>query len=232
MLIFALDDEPLLLRRLCRTISDVVPDAEVRAFTRVSAALSVMEEENLRPDIVFLDIEMPGMSGMELAEKLASIDAECKIVFCTSYAQYAVEAIGLHISGHLGYLIKPITADNVKKELEYIFNAQDKHARLEAKCFGSFEVYAGGELLAFKRSRTKELLAFRPVLSKEYHEVKSKTRSSYASHRRIHSQSEASRKAVQAFRWRRTLYSCRPDRKQALANVVPLRRKGQTTQFW
>ena len=56
MLIFALDDEPLLLRKLKRTIAEVLPDCEIRDFTRGSAAFKAMETENIFPDIVFLDI--------------------------------------------------------------------------------------------------------------------------------------------------------------------------------
>lgn len=160
MLIFALEDEPLLLRRLSRTISEVMPEAEVMTFTRASAAMQAIEGEGLKPDIVFLDIEMPGMSGMEFAEKLTSRDKGCRIVFCTSYAQYAVEAISLHMEGHLGYLIKPITVEAVRREIRHILGKEAARTLLRAKCFGGFEVYAGDELLSFKRSRTKELLAF------------------------------------------------------------------------
>ena len=55
MLVFALDDEPLLLRKLKRTIAEVLPDCEIRDFTRASVALKTMETENIFPDIVFLD---------------------------------------------------------------------------------------------------------------------------------------------------------------------------------
>ena len=89
MLVFALDDEPLLLRKLKRTIEEVLPDSEVRDFTRASAALKVIEEENIFPDIIFLDIEMPGMSGINLAKKIVAENPNCKIIFCTSYTQYA-----------------------------------------------------------------------------------------------------------------------------------------------
>jgi hypothetical protein len=55
MLVFVLDDEPLLLRKLKRTIEEVLPEADVRDFTRVSAAVKMMETEDIVPDLLFLD---------------------------------------------------------------------------------------------------------------------------------------------------------------------------------
>lgn len=159
MLVFALDDEPLLLRKLKRTIQEVLPEAEVREFARASAALKCIEEEQTFPDLIFLDIEMPGMTGMKLAESIVAINPKCRIIFCTSYAQYAIDAIGLHIEGYMGYLLKPITKEAVEKELEFMNRKEGAVHKLEAKCFGNFEVFYQGEVLRFKRSRTKELLA-------------------------------------------------------------------------
>ena len=160
MLIFALDDEPLLLRKLKRTIAEVLPDSEIRDFTRVSAALKVMEEEQIFPDIVFLDIEMPGISGIKMAEQLVAENPDCKIIFCTSYAQYALDAIQLHIRGYLGYLLKPITKEALEAEIQYINTQFHDVELIHVKCFGDFEVFYKGEPLRFKRSKTKELFAF------------------------------------------------------------------------
>lgn len=160
MLIFALDDEPLLLRKLKRTIAEVLPESEIRDFTRASAALKVIETENIFPDIIFLDIEMPGMSGINLAEKIVEKNPNCKIIFCTSYPQYALDAIQLHIGGYMGYLLKPITKADLEKELEYVKDRFPNLETLRAKCFGDFEVFFKGEPLRFKRSKTKELFAF------------------------------------------------------------------------
>jgi two-component SAPR family response regulator len=85
-----------------------------------------MEEEKLVPDVIFLDIEMPGMTGMKLAETIVNTNFRCHIIFCTSYPQYALDAIELHIGGYLGYLLKPITKEAVEKEIgEIRFPAVD-----------------------------------------------------------------------------------------------------------
>ena len=160
MLVFALDDEPLLLRKLKRTIAEVIQDCEIRDFTRASAALKVMETEKIFPDIIFLDIEMPGLSGIKLAEQIVTKNPNCKIIFCTSHPQYALDAIQLHIGGYMGYLLKPITKEALEAELGYIKSKFQSMDSLRVKCFGDFEVFFEEEPLRFKRSKTKELFAF------------------------------------------------------------------------
>ena len=159
MLVFVLDDESLLLRKLKRVIEELLPEAEIRGFTKVSKALEVMEEEAITPDLTFLDIEMPGISGMKFAEAAAARKSDCSIVFCTGHPQYAIDAIQLHIGGSMGYLLKPITKEAIQKELSYLNRRSGDSERIEIKCFGNFEVFYQGEPVRFKRTKTKELLA-------------------------------------------------------------------------
>ena len=107
-------------------------------------------------DVAFLDISMRGMGGLTLAEKISQLQPACKIVFCTGYEQYALDAISLHCSG---YLIKPITAQAVQKELDHIKKQPMYDKNLTVKCFGSFEVLSNGRALTFKRTKAKEVLA-------------------------------------------------------------------------
>ena len=81
---------------------------------------------------------------------------DCKIIFCTGYEEYAVSAFKLHVSG---YLMKPITAEAVQKEIDHIKGLKAKEKLLTVKCFGNFEVLYNGESLPFKRKKAKELLA-------------------------------------------------------------------------
>jgi two-component system LytT family response regulator len=66
----------------------------------------------LRPDVVFLDIQMPGCSGMEVAASLGS--PRPKIVFCTAYDEYAVDAFELHA---VDYLLKPVNRARLEKAI-------------------------------------------------------------------------------------------------------------------
>ena len=91
-----------------------------------------------------------------LAEKILEVRPKCKIVFCTGYEEYAVSAFQLHASG---YLMKPITAEAVQKEIDHIKDVKTVEKHLTVKCFGNFEVLHKGVILPFKRTKTKELFA-------------------------------------------------------------------------
>ena len=155
MIAMAVDDEALMLRALVRAIT-VSPDiTEVISFSDCEKALDYAKENPV--NVAFLDINMRGMGGLTLAEKIVSVCPNCKIVFCTGYEEYAIPAFKLHASG---YLMKPISAEEVQKEIDNIKGIRQKQKILEVKCFGNFEVYTRGERLLFKRSKTKELFAF------------------------------------------------------------------------
>lgn len=155
MVALTVDDEKPMLNALTAAVN-ISPDiTEVEAFQSCRTALEWAKDHAI--DIAFLDISMRGMGGMALAEKLLEIQPECKIIFCTGYSEYAVDAFRIHVSG---YLMKPVTAQAIQKEIDHIKGQKDKERLLTVKCFGNFDVYCNGEPLPFKRSKTKELLAF------------------------------------------------------------------------
>lgn len=155
MIAIAVDDEPLMLGALVKAVS-ASPD--ITAVSKFSNCEDAIEHIKTNPaDIAFLDIHMRGMGGLTLAEKILGIRPECKIVFCTGYEEYAIPAFRLHASG---YLLKPISAADVQAEINNIKGIRHREKPLMVKCFGNFEVYVNGEILTFKRSKTKELLAF------------------------------------------------------------------------
>lgn len=148
------DDERPMLTALTKAVAMSPDIASVAEFTSCTAALEWAGSNHV--DIAFLDISMRGMGGLALAEKLVDLQPHCRIIFCTGYTQYALDAIRLHVSG---YLLKPITAEAVQKEIDHIKGERAKNRLLTVRCFGSFEVFARGKPLPFKRSRAKELLA-------------------------------------------------------------------------
>ena len=148
------DDEIYMLETLKEAVSASSDIAQIAAFSSCSAALAYVTENPI--DIAFLDINMRGIGGLGLAEKLMALQPRCKIIFCTGYEEYAVSAFQLHVSG---YLIKPITAEAVQKEIDHIKGVKATEKLLTIKCFGNFEVLHNGKSLPFKRKKTKELLA-------------------------------------------------------------------------
>lgn len=160
MRILAADDERTALNILTRAIRGAAPDAELRTFESVSAVLAELDEKRFLPDVAFLDIEMPGMTGLELARRMKQYAPKVNIVFVTSYSQYALEALALRPSG---YVMKPVDEAQVRAELRNLRNppARTQPARrIRVQCFGEFEVFADGIAVFFPRAKAKELLAY------------------------------------------------------------------------
>ena len=155
MIAIAVDDEILMLGALVSAIKASPDISEVSQFSDCDEALDFIKENAV--DVAFLDINMRGMGGLALAEKIISFCPECKIVFCTGYEEYAIPAFKLHASG---YLMKPVSAKDIQVEIDNIKGIRQSQKPLTVKCFGTFEVYTRGEKLTFKRSKTKELFAF------------------------------------------------------------------------
>ena len=155
MIAIAVDDEVLMLGALVTALKASSDIAEVTEFSDCEEALDFAK--NTPIDIAFLDINMRGMGGLALAESILAARPDCKIVFCTGHEEYAIPAFKLHASG---YLMKPISAEDVQVEIDNIKGIHQKTKLLTVKCFGNFEVYAKNEALVFKRLKTKELFAF------------------------------------------------------------------------
>ena len=155
MIAIAVDDEILMLGALVKAVSSSPDIREVTKFSDCEEALDFAKANPV--DVAFLDINMRGMGGLALAEKIVAARPNCKIVFCTGYEEYALPAFKLHASG---YLMKPISAEDVQAEINNIKGVKQKEKLLTVNCFGNFEVYAKGEKLMFKRLKTKELFAF------------------------------------------------------------------------
>ena len=150
----AVDDEIYMLEALHEAVCASSDIEAAEAFSSCSAALAYAAENQI--DVAFLDINMRGIGGLGLAEKLLALQPQCKIVFCTGHEEYAVSAFRLHVSG---YLIKPITPEAIQKEIDHIKGIKATEKLLTIQCFGNFEVLHNGESLSFKRKKAKELLA-------------------------------------------------------------------------
>ena len=155
MKIIAVDDEKIALQGLLSAIQPAAPNAEIYGFRYTREALAHMESDPC--DIAFLDIEMKGMNGVELAEKLKAINPDVNIIFATGFGAYRDVAFDLHASG---YLIKPITEEGVRRELDNLRRPVSIPKRLQIRTFGNFEVMYNHAPLKFKYQKTKEMLAY------------------------------------------------------------------------
>ena len=96
MKILIVDDEQMALEDAKDVAEKVQPEAEIFGVNTCSRALEIAERE--KPDVALLDIEMPGMNGLELAKRLKEIYDSINIIFVTAYSEYALEAFSIKAS--------------------------------------------------------------------------------------------------------------------------------------
>lgn len=115
------DDEPLLREALARMLANAWPELEIVATAR-NGREAVEQFEARQPDVCFLDVHMPGLSGVQAAHQ---IGRRAHLVFVTAFDQYAVQAFA---QGALDYLVKPVEparlADTVARLQERLQTAQ------------------------------------------------------------------------------------------------------------
>jgi DNA-binding LytR/AlgR family response regulator len=97
------DDEPLMREQLRARLAEVWPELEIVAEAR-NGAQAVEQVAAQRPEVAFLDIRMPAMTGIEAAREIAALERPPQIVFVTAYDQYAVDAFE---QGVIDYVLKP-----------------------------------------------------------------------------------------------------------------------------
>ena len=110
--VLIVDDEPLARQRLARMLDkldgyDLVAEAE-----NGEAALAAICKFD--PDIVLLDVRMPGEDGLSVARHIGALDDPPAVIFCTAFDQYALDAFGTEA---VGYLLKPVKAEQLLEAL-------------------------------------------------------------------------------------------------------------------
>ena len=96
------DDEKIILDGIKRAILKVYPNFEINCFINPNKAIEFINTNYC--DVALLDIQMPEISGLELAKKIRDIKDNINIIFITGYSEYAINAFELNASG---YVIKP-----------------------------------------------------------------------------------------------------------------------------
>ena len=151
------DDEKLLMEdavAMCRELPQI---SDVKGFTRSAEALEWIERNTA--DLVLLDIDMPGMNGIELAAAIKAKQPDAAVIFLTGYPQYAVDAFAVRASG---YLMKPVTREALARDVEYALSGRQKRpdGHVVVQTFGNFDIFVDGTPVNFKMAKCKELLAY------------------------------------------------------------------------
>ncbi|MBF8984235.1 response regulator [Lutibacter sp. B2] len=156
------DDERPALNNLERILKGYDYIEIVGAYTDITKIFEEIKKEKVH--LIFLDIEMPKMNGIEVAEKILEIDNNVEIVFVTAYNDYAVDAFEVNA---IDYVMKPVLKRRLDKTLERVVKRhkdilQPKKEKVENKilCFGNFEIIRDQKGIKWRTSKAKELAAY------------------------------------------------------------------------
>ena len=124
------DDESLALSRLKRLLNENGIE-DITAFDNPIDALKEITKTKF--DAVFLDISMPNITGLELADSIIQLEPKTFIIFQTAYSEFALEA---YKNGGMGYLVKPIESNDIKNILEKVRNFKSSLSEESKKILG------------------------------------------------------------------------------------------------
>ncbi|MCQ6563044.1 response regulator [Paenibacillus mendelii] len=160
------DDERPALEELMELLDAAEPIGRVDGFTRAQEALDYMAETETNVDIVFLDIQMPGVNGLQMAEKLTQLSPDTDVVFVTAYEQYALTAFELSA---VDYLLKPVDPQRLSRTLERIrkrrklqvtaVDSPEVH-HAEIRCLGPLRLTGQSGKVKWKTAKAAEMLAY------------------------------------------------------------------------
>lgn len=157
------DDEPLSLQLLEKNLISTGEIEVAASYSNAESALQQMKQLDFQ--VAFLDIEMAGLSGLDLAEMISDWNPNIHIVFVSAYRDYAVQAFELNSTD---YLLKPIMMERLEKTIARIkqlhlqkHSPENEHSpSLKVNYFMEFSAYTQGTIIRWKTNKAKELFAY------------------------------------------------------------------------
>ncbi len=128
--IFIVDDEAPARQRLKTLLGDIAAECPHQVVGEAEQARTAWEKiQELRPDIVLLDVQMPGMTGIQLAEKLGGPDLDSpSVIFISAYDEFALKAFDVHA---LDYLLKPVRAGRLAEAIRRVVRMRSQYASMD-----------------------------------------------------------------------------------------------------
>ncbi|MCO7125478.1 response regulator [Sporolactobacillus shoreicorticis] len=166
---FVVDDEELACNQLRKMLQETGTFQSIQSFTDPEQALDAAKKQT--PDVAFLDIEMPELNGIELAEALQAADERIDIIFTTAYDEFAIKAFELNA---IDYLLKPIMKPRLTKAVERLLKNRENvqtaprppQTTFGIECFDSLKFYKVENGMKtyipvkWRTSRARELYAY------------------------------------------------------------------------
>lgn len=150
-----IDDNHGILDMMRFVLKQIDPNGTHFFADSAEKGVSLIEKEAIR--IVFLDIEMPEMTGEEAAKQLLEKYGTIDVIFITGHEEYALSAHRLHCSG---FVTKPFGEEDIAEALKWLRYPENIMPDLRANCREHFALYVNGQPLQFKKERTAELFAY------------------------------------------------------------------------
>lgn len=154
MNVIYVDDEKPAIDNFTLTTAGFPEIRELHTFQSGEEALCFAEQNAV--DAAFLDVEMPGITGLELAARLKEITPHTRVVFVTAFSQYALDAWSVDA---VGYLLKPYTASDIHKELAKCSYRPIPSQRVVIDTIPTLSVMIDGKPLNISGTKPRELLA-------------------------------------------------------------------------
>jgi two-component SAPR family response regulator len=159
------DDEPLALYHLETLLRECGGLEIVGRYQNPRRALDELSQ--VKPDVIFLDVEMPELNGIETAEQVLRLSPETDLVFVTAYDEYAVKAFELNA---LDYVLKPVQRDRLIKTVQRLIDRRyETHVvslagqAIMIRCFQSLQIEIpprGPEPIRWRTAKAQELFAY------------------------------------------------------------------------
>lgn len=156
MNIFVVEKQSERLQSLGGIIRQTFPDADLFCFDNSPQALAAAREQEA--EVVFLEKDLPEIDGLILGQYLKDLYPFVNLIYLTDAKEVAFDAMALRASG---CLLHPVMEEDIKREISELRNPLDRksRSRVFAQTFGNFEFFVDGKPVAFKYSRTKEIMA-------------------------------------------------------------------------
>ena len=141
---------------LQQSMERLAPEAELLCFGNALPALAAARKTEI--DVALLDVNLPELGGIDFGRYLQELYPLVNLIYLSRGPERAYDALRQHASG---YLLKPAEEEALRRELTELRHpaSQKREKRLFAQTFGNFELFVDGRPVAFKYTKTKEIVA-------------------------------------------------------------------------
>lgn len=154
MNVIYVDDEKPAINNFRLTTAKFPEISTLHTFQNGKEALRFVKENTV--DVAFLDMEMPGIHGLDLAREIKQYDPQIRVIFVTAFGEYALDAWGVDATG---YLLKPYIAADIRKELSKCTYKPLPSRRVVIETIPTLSITVDGAPLHISGSKPKEMLA-------------------------------------------------------------------------